>query len=409
MSENFNADVIHRIEKKGGKHKLIIIAAITAIVAVIAICLIASGTSQNIDLTEYVQINVSGFDGYAKATATVLHSDIDEKLREIINEKYGEDLNKAMDKYEDFDSVDMNAAARKYAKKYEELYEKMTGEYAAFSDLFETMECSLNKEELISNGDKLEATVSFSKEAEKALEDFGYKIKIDNIELIVADLEKGDAIDPFEYIDVKFEGASGYVKASITIDEKLNDKKENFIIKAGKNSLLVQYSESENSVINFSISSTEGLKNGEKLTVTAYSHNLRGNTILAKTEQEFTILVPEAFKTDEEVKKNLKSIYSAFADTKNSSTVQGSYILTAANDEAKYNNKVIAILKYETTGWFSQKYFYVAEINNCYKDSSGTVLWVDTTSHYERYSTKEEAFEGAKELIDSNYYTYTKN
>ncbi|MBQ4339363.1 MAG: hypothetical protein IJC37_08070 [Clostridia bacterium] len=410
MSEIITSENTTETNKKKNKRISAIIAIAVAVVAVVvaAVCLFSSGSTKTIDVTEYLQIDVSGFDGYAIAKGSILHSDAVDAIREVINEKYGKDLEKAEEKADIYYELDMDSRAEKNYEKYSELYDKVYEEYDALLEGLDAMELTLNKSEYVANGDELELTVSLDAQAKEALKEYGYELKADKITLTVEGLKTGYAIDPFKYIDVVFEGVSGFVKATVKPKADLNEKLESFIITSDDRRLYVNYSEAEQSEINFNVSSTTDLKNGEKVTVSAYSNDLKENTILAQSEKEYTILVPEAFKTAEEVKKNLGSIYSLHIEDSSYVTSQGCYILTAANDDAKYSNKVVAVFKYESTGWFSSKYYYIAEIDNCYRDTTNKINSVKITKNYGWYETVEEAFAAAEELIDTNYYTYVK-
>ena len=209
------------------------------------------------------------------------------------------------------------------------------------------------------------------------------------------------------------EGVSGYATAKPKVKDELNEQRDGYIITNSNYSdrIYIKFSESDIGTISYSVSKAYQVSNGDKIIVHAKMYGVKDNMMLAAEEKEFTLKITEAFKSEKDLKDNLPEICSAYTDSKSYSddiSFEGAYLVTAKNNDAKYDNKVIAIFKYESTGWFAEKYYYAMEFCHCYEDSDGQIKYADSTNIGSHYQSIDEAFEALESEIDTNYYTYTK-
>ena len=114
-----------------------------------------------------------------------------------------------------------------------------------------------------------------------AKEYFGCKLKYSDIEYKVEGLEEIAAFNPFEYVEVEFEGAVPYGKANVKAD---TDKKE------------MQY-------IEFSIDKQYDLSNGDKIIVT---HGIHLNAVYENDNQSIGLLGIEYLNYENQFMTTLK-------------------------------------------------------------------------------------------------------
>lgn len=373
--------------KKMSKPLIIAVAAVVA--AVVIIIAATAGGAKTVDLAEYTKIKVDGYNGYATAKVDFEYSDLEEFIF------YGSEGKKDIDEMDD--------------EEYETRWER----YELLEEALDSIEYEVNKKEEISNGDNLEVTFTWSEESEKLLKDeFKVKLEAGKVELKVEGLEEATVFDPFEYVDVECDGVSGFATAKIKVDENLNEKKDGFIIKSdGVSTIYLHFTETEKASITFTLSKYYKVGNNEKLTILASAYGLKEGMMLSSNKKEYTAKTLEAFDTVSQLKTNIERIYDAYeADNyyREYITPIDCYFVASANDEAQYSNKVFAVYKYESNGWFAEKYYYAIELSNCYEDAEGNIKYVEKESVSGKYNTAEEALAAAEAEIDTNYYTYTK-
>ncbi len=373
--------------KKMSKPLIIAVAAVAAVVVII-VAAVAGGT-ETVDLADYTKIIVDGYNGYATAKVEYDFYGVEEFIL------YGEEGDKDIDEMSDED--------------FEDRWERLE----LLEEALDSIEYEINKEEEISNGDKLEVTFTWSEESEKLLKDeFKVKLEAGKVELKVEGLEEATVFDPFEYVDIECEGVSGFATAKIKIDENLNEKKDDFIIKSdGMSTIYLHFTETEKASIMFTLSKYHEVSDNEKITVNASANGLKEGMILSSNKKEYKAKTLEAFDTVSQLKTNIERIYDAYEAGnyyREYITPVNCFYAVSENNEAQYSNKVFAVYKYESTGWFAEKYYYAVELSNCYEDAEGNIKYVAKENISGKYNTAGEAIAAAEKEIDTNYYTYTK-
>ena len=213
-----------------------IIAAAAAVVFIafvsIAIVVLTSLGKTTVDMSKYYEIEIKGFNGFAKASV----SRISDPYQELLSE--GKLTNK--------DSL--NSALR-------------------FSAFFADIDKKLSKESGISNGDTVELTFTYNEKLAKQLK---LKIKNKTIKKKVSGLEEGKKVDLFADLEVEFSGISpnGSVKIS-------NNNGDDLIRR-------VRYTADKRSK----------LKNGDKIVITAsYDENyaIENGYAVESNTKEYTV------------------------------------------------------------------------------------------------------------------------
>lgn len=169
------------VNKKRNLVRNIIIGVAAGTTAVIILIVILIGVFvnnvQTINLDKYVTVEESGYDGYGKATVKI---DWD-----AIEDKYGDKLS--------------------YTKKAKKEYSSVLNYMEPIDLLKLCVSINLDETTGLSNGDDINYTWTLS---ENINEYFQYEIKAKNGEYIVKNLEKVGEFDPFENLEVYFEGVS---------------------------------------------------------------------------------------------------------------------------------------------------------------------------------------------------------
>lgn len=166
------------IEKKGKKLATVLAAA--AVTAVLMIIFIVNTIpSKTIKLDKYIKISFEGYDSLGKAAATL---DI-----ERFEKDYGEKLKKES-------GSDISSAVNEFLEA--------------------CVDGKLNKQDRLSNGDVVEYV--WSCDEGKAQSEYGYKLKYSNIKKKVKGLNSVRAFDPFDGIEIVFEGVGPKGQAYIT-------------------------------------------------------------------------------------------------------------------------------------------------------------------------------------------------
>lgn len=196
---------------------------------------------KTIDLTKYATVEFNGSNGYGTA---VLNWDSD---------KLTNDISKAI-------GYDKASTAKK--EKYANLF---------ISILDISMNSKLDKNSDLSNGDKVTLCLPYDN---ADLKQYRLRFKGDGKKVKVKGLDKIRKVDPFEYVEASFEGTSP--NAEFHLKKKQTD--ENFV-----------------SALTFEASQDEGLKTGDKVTVTAScdgEKNYLQKTFgveLSKTTMDYTV------------------------------------------------------------------------------------------------------------------------
>lgn len=181
--------------KKGGKGvKKILIPIIILLVLVVAavggVVFYLKSRPIEVDLNEYVKVTFDGYD--TLGTATV---DFDEKK---FKKDYGDKI-----KYHGDDKDMKDESAKKLIAEY----------------LDEAV--SLDKTEKLTNGDKV--TVKFKYDADALLEDLNIKTTTDGMSFSVKGLEEVPTFDPFEGLEITYNGIAPNAYASLDYSNVNNE------------------------------------------------------------------------------------------------------------------------------------------------------------------------------------------
>lgn len=201
---NEQEDVWAKIRKQNRMAAYVVAGAL---VLCFLIKLFSSYIKPTIDLNKYVTVRFDGYDTVGHAIA-----DFD---TERFTRDYGKSLSaKTYNRPKDIISILLNRSAG-YTDP----------ESAARNFLSNCVSGYLDSSENLTNGDVV--TYIWDCNYDYAFDSFGYKIKYENIEKEVTDLEEAEQFDLFEGIDIFAEGISPYGTASI-IGQPLAAAAENF-------------------------------------------------------------------------------------------------------------------------------------------------------------------------------------
>ena len=209
------------------KTKFIIIGIVVAVIAAVAL-LVMLLSPKTIVLDDYIDVEISGYNGYGQAILTTDEEALFFKL------------------------------AEKSGKSAEELLI-----YGMFNDV---LDIELDNEDNLSNGDTVKVTFDADEEFFKSL---GYKIKLKKDTYSVADLPEAKKIDPFDYLNITYEGYDPYVRPVLS-----NSSTDSFV----------------SSGISF-YTNGYNLHEGDTFTVTAQYDNhwfLKHGFIVERSEKTFT-------------------------------------------------------------------------------------------------------------------------
>ena len=256
-----------------------------------------------IDLNKYMTVDVEGYDSFGTAD-------------------YNFDYDKFLDDYEGKIKVNKKNCTS-------EIEDQLTYSDPESILLDTCVSASVDNGSGLSNGDEIK--ISWDCDVQKAEEIFNCKLEYRDIQHKISELKKPKKFDPFENLNVQFEGTSPKGKLIFDAD----------------------YSKEQMQYINFVPEKTEGLKEGEKVTVTAFlmeSEDTFVNsfgTVLSESEKTYTVSglgqyinhvsqIPE--ETIEEVDSQLQDTLKAdFASWENENLVNmefiGNYVLSSNNDE----------------------------------------------------------------------------
>ena len=187
---------------------------------ILLLCVVISGImvtrKPTINLNDYMTVSIEGYDTVGQASA-VFDS-------EKFQKKYEKKLRKVISK-----------------KHIESTYSSATEQFWSTC-----VSGTLSKDSGISNGDVITYTWSCNKERASSM--YGFKLKYQDIEVKAKNLEEAQTFDPFDGIEVKFDGIAPNGYASIEGKAAQSAARE----------------------FNYILDNTDGLSNGDKVTVTAY-------------------------------------------------------------------------------------------------------------------------------------------
>ena len=199
-----------------------------------------------VDLNKYITVNLNGYNTMGTAEVSFDYDAFDEDFNDKIIVKTNEGSDEEINFELKLGSKPMNV-------------------FVNYCFDFET-----DKTDNLSNGDVIKIT--WDCDDNNAKEYFGCTLKYSDIEYKVEGLEDMAAFNPFEYVEVEFEGADPYGKVNVKAD---SDQKE------------IQY-------IEFSVDKEYDLSNGDKIVVTANVSDIDGfieefNAIPNPASKEYTV------------------------------------------------------------------------------------------------------------------------
>ena len=245
-------------------------AVVAALVAVgLIILLLSVLIKPSIKLNDYMTVSTEGIDQYGRAVA--------EFDRQQFNEDYGKKLNKT--------NKNKNSKKNKKSKKgklslfskafgddydsyYDDYYESGT---ASFMD--ECVSWSFDKDSYLSNGDII--TLQWDCNPEVALEKYGYKLKYKEISLEVTDLPEAGKFDPFDGLEVTFEGIGPDGRASIMNYPDMPETED----------------------FRYFLDKTDGLSNGDTVKVSITSYDDNNDLLIQRCAEQFGKIPSELEKT----------------------------------------------------------------------------------------------------------------
>ena len=367
-------DIINKIMQLPRK---VLIGAVAGIVVLIVLIGAVRSHGRTIDLNKYLTINTSGYNGYGSVTAEVDWDSFEEKYDSKISYKKKNLLNK-LERFLWDDRSPMNFLEGNVSVSIE------------------------NDGTYFSNGDKVAYTWNVSDDLQGAL---NYKLKYKDGTIKVSGLEDAKKVDVFDDVSVDFEGQEPEGTATMTYQgNELDDS-------------YFQYEPSE------------GLSNGDKVTVTLSEEGVARLTrdygeVPEETEKEYTVsglvcplkslnqIDDDSMKT---LKKQAEDVYASYmgqnwdeTSTLESLTYLGDYLLTDKNDSD--GNILYLVYKAEIRSQYSDEedgdtdttddiYWYISYSNVMLSDEGLQLDLVD-------YRTPGETTEVEGKGYNWSYYGY---
>lgn len=347
--------------KKKFPAKLIGIVAGAAAVAVFGG--IAVGTYKpTVDASKYLTVSYSGYDTVGKASVTF---DID-SFKENCKGKVK--LNKKCVLQELEDEGYTRSEAEEYLKELLGYYEEMDEDFGVVflsEELSHTG--SLDESSSLKNGDII--TYSWDGITDDDLEDiekaFGCKIKCDPIEFTVEGLEEVGTYDPFENISVTFSGVApnGVVEIKNNAEDDM-----------GRN-------------LQYSVSKSEGLSNGDEITITVNDANseyfaTNYGKIPSPTERSYTVEGLQHYLSSadeitadilEEMKEQANDIFSAYHANESETEILrgeeylGTYVLSQKSEKYnEFHNAVYLVYRVDMEDYEETRQELYDQINTYY-------------------------------------------
>ncbi len=388
-----------RPEGKKSVLPAIIFLAVVAIAVIAVVMIILNSGKKDVELTKYFEITYEGYDGLGKAT----YSFNNKAFKNDFGDKLKVDK-KALTKYleeKDASSKEIKAATKNLEK----------GDAADVIKKF-TPVAAFDKATDLSNGDRVELVLSET--TLDAIEQLAVTLHCniicdDTITDTVSGLTPIDKFDPFEHLEVRFDGKApfGYMYYSNLYDiPEMGD-------------------------LYFTVDRTDNLKNGDVVKITC---NVSGNNdyfieryakLPAPLEKEYTVegllsyVESNSQITDDAVNKMIKQSSDIFMAqvanhldsriTINSFDYIGNYLLTSKNQQ-NYGTKnlvctiykVRATLSAETNEGvpfnYAVEYYYYVNFYDLMLD--GDNCEVDITNYDNTY----DQFTEETELVESIYW-----
>lgn len=376
-AETITDNVNNKVTKKLSKKTTTIIGA--ACILVIVFAIIVTNMKATINLNKYVTFDFSGYDTLGTAQVSIdydaLERDYGDKIKYYGSDSYG---------------------------NFEEPYRLL---------IEECVNGSLDVKENLKNGDTVTYTWDCDKELAK--KDFKIKLKAEDITYSVSGLQAVTEIDPFENVELAYEGIAPMGRADV-----VNSSSKEYI-----------------SDLHFNVEPSQNLSNGSKVVVSlgnywgedVVNYYLKNYGIkLTATEKEYTVeglgsyitsldqLSEETLaKMKKQVEDGLKANVAKAWDEHESlegMTYLGNYLLIPKNPENR-DNKVCLIYKVQASDNYEDKnihdqfsYYYCTYFEEVAVLPDGTCT-VDLDHYqvaYDNFSRKVQY--GSKSYEYDTYY-----
>ena len=353
-------------EKLKKRNKIIGITVASALGVCLIIGLLSAFIKPTINLNKYLEVSFDGYDTVGRATVEFdveqFENDYEKKLSAITSKK-SSGLSKYMDQeaYMEalFDSYDTSSASSTF--------------------LSNCVNGGLDQSDSLSNGDVV--TYKWSCDDDYALETYGYKLKYEDVEYTVEGLEEAATFDPFDGIEVTFEGIAPNGSADVNGEAK-NKAAQDF---------------------RYDIDKYNGLSNGDTVTLTVsmyyddpveYCINNYG-LIPSPLEKTYTVEGLDSYIRSlsdvsedslKEMQSQAEDIYNANVaqnwgdgETLKSLTYIGSYLLTNKNPDDYWgsDNALYLVYRAQVNNYYSNDGDTYNEINNIYWYTMYTNLLVN--------------------------------
>lgn len=353
-------------EKLKKRNKIIGITVASALGVCLIIGLLSAFIKPTINLNKYLEVSFDGYDTVGRATVEFdveqFENDYEKKLSAITSKK-SSGLSKYMDQeaYMEalFDSYDTSSASSTF--------------------LSNCVNGGLDQSDSLSNGDVV--TYKWSCDDDYALETYGYKLKYEDVEYTVEGLEEAATFDPFDGIEVTFEGIAPNGSADVNGEAK-NKVAQDF---------------------RYDIDKYNGLSNGDTVTLTVsmyyddpveYCINNYG-LIPSPLEKTYTVEGLDSYIRSlsdvsedslKEMQSQAEDIYNANVaqnwgdgETLKSLTYIGSYLLTNKNPDDYWgsDNALYLVYRAQVNNYYSNDGDTYNEINNIYWYTMYTNLLVN--------------------------------
>lgn len=349
----------NQAEKKPiNKNVLIgIIAAVVALVVILVIVLVVRDKKRTVDINKYVSVEFTGYDTVGRASV-----DFD---------------------YEGFEAAVMKAQGKKeYNEK--DLEDMSLSDLSDVLDLgsyslLDSIETSLDKEEELSNGDEVTVTITYDKEKAKKN---GVKFKAKDMKVTVEGLEDVQEVDPFETLEVTYDGVAPNVRVNYE-----NKSKDDFV-----SDLYFEMDADDNS---FDIGDTFTLS----LSDSTVEYAKESGYVFTETSKEYTVDKADKYVTalsditDDQLKdmqtQATDTIEAYCAGSYNKGTLgtlnyEGMYLLVRKSTGYSANNAVYVVYSAEVTSsdgsFTTAKVYYPVEF-------SSVIVKADKSLEYDSYNS----------------------
>ena len=228
-TQNLSQEDEAKLKKRNKIIGIVVGAAVALCVIIIAL---SSIIKPSINLNKYISISFEGYDTVGKAVVT------------FDSEKFEADYEK---KLSNATSKGKSSGLSKYSSEeayLEALFDSYDTSTASGKFLSTCVNGSLDVSTNLSNGDVV--TYTWNCDDDTALSVYGYKLKYEDIEMTVEGLEEAETFDPFDGIEIVFEGIGPNGSASVSGEPTANAAQE----------------------LNYEIDKNSGLSNGDTVTVT---------------------------------------------------------------------------------------------------------------------------------------------